>query len=84
MLSKEVIDESQNGFTMSKLCLANFFDFYDWVMVLEDDRRVTNMYLDLCKEFDSTLHYILVSTLERHGFDGWTAQGIKNWLDSDT
>jgi len=77
MEDRELIWENHHGFTKDKSCLTNMMTFYDGVTASMDKESATDdIHLDVSKAFDTVPH----NKLERYGFDGWTVQCTKNWL----
>jgi len=49
--------------------------------LVDEDKAVDVIYLDLSKAFDTVPHSILLEKLAAHGLDGYTLHWIKNWLN---
>lgn len=80
MDDREVIWNNQQGFTKGNSCLSSLVAFWMRKCLLVDKGRVTDViYLDFHKAFYAVPHSILVSEVERDGFDEWmTIQWVKS------
>lgn len=79
---KEVIGNSQRGFSREYSCLTNLIDFYVKITSLVDQGRAMYViYLDFSEAFNSASYNILVAKLGHYSVDGWTTSCLKSsWM----
>lgn len=79
MEDRKMIEDRQHCFKKCKSCLIKLLAFYNSVTELVDEGgAIIVIYPDLCKVFDTILYNILISKMERRGFDEWTVWWIRN------
>jgi len=80
-----VICDNQNGFTLGKPCLTNTCGLLWWYNCISGQRKShCIIYLFFSKAFDTVHHNILLSKLERYGFDRCIVSWMRNCLQDRT
>ncbi|KAJ7421512.1 hypothetical protein WISP_42080 [Willisornis vidua] len=70
MKDREVIQDSQHGITKGKSCFTNAVAFHDKVISVDKGNATDIIYPNFCKAFDMSPNNILLTKVERNGFDG--------------
>ncbi|KAK4833061.1 hypothetical protein QYF61_027723 [Mycteria americana] len=82
MEDREVIQDSQHGFTKGNSCLTNLMAFYDGVATSVDEGRAMDViYLDFCKAFDTVPHTSFSLNWREMDLMGGLFEGSGQWLN---
>ena len=78
----DLIRDSQHGFRNKRICLKCLLDFFAQVIDTYDtnNKAVDLVYLDFQKAFDKVPHERLMVKVNAHGFQGYAARWLRNWL----
>lgn len=77
MDDKNMIRNSQHGFTKGKSCLTHLVTFYEEATSWMSEREAVDI-VSFSKASDTVCHEILTGKLKKSTLDEWT----KNWLNS--
>ena len=82
MNNKQIIRNSQHGFTKGKSLLTNLITFYDEMTGLVDKGRAVDIaYLNFSRAFDGAACKILADKLLLYGLDRQTVRLVETWLN---
>lgn len=80
----EVIWDGEHGFTKGSWCMTCLVAFCDGAMAAVDKGQLVSTTWTCARPLTCSQHHILLSKMETDGFEGWTAQRIRNWLDGNS
>jgi hypothetical protein len=83
LLTNNLLDPNQHGFTPGKSCVTNLLETLDLITdAMESHLEVVLVLLDFAKAFDKVSHQFLLHKLRAYGYDSYTCNWVKAFLSN--